>query len=239
MRRRVPAVAAVRKRVGPLRAYPRVETLEIGGLPVARLDRARTADLLVDLAVTYRRSDRPWISTSINGQVISEAARNDGLREAMLFADVISCDGQPLVMASEGVTGLALPERVATTDLFHDVADLARERAISMYFLGASESENARAVANVRQAYPYLRIVGQRHGYHSHREWIGVVREIDRLRPNILWLALGVPREQEFYMRFAHAMPHVGLIKTSGGLFNFLSASAKRAPAWMQQNGLE
>ena len=243
MRRRALIAAAIRKResqaVGALRNYPRVETIEIGGLPVARLDRRRTADLLVDLAVNYQRSDRPWISTSVNGQVISEAARNAGLREAMLFADVISCDGQPLVMASEGVTGLALPERVATTDLFHDIADLARERCVTMYFLGASDSENAKAVAKVRQAYPYLRIVGQQHGFHSHREWIGLVREIDRLRPDILWLALGVPREQEFYMRFAHALPHVGLIKTSGGLFNFLSASAKRAPEWMQKSGLE
>jgi exopolysaccharide biosynthesis WecB/TagA/CpsF family protein len=65
------------------------------------------------------------------------------------------------------------------------------------------------------------------------------VRAINRLGPDIVWLAMGVPREQEFYMRFAHAMPRVGLIKTSGGLFNFLSASARRAPQWMQDRGLE
>lgn len=213
--------------------------MEIGGLPVARLDRKQTARLLIDLAVKYRRRDRPWIATSINGQVLSEAARQPALREAVRFADVISCDGQPLVMASRRVTGFALPERVATTDLFHDVVAAARERVVSMYFLGGTEGENARAVAAVRDSYPHLRIVGQGHGYRTHRQWISVVRDIDRLGPDIVWLGLGVPREQEFYMRFAHAMPNVGLIKTSGGLFNFLSASAARAPQWMQDNGLE
>jgi N-acetylglucosaminyldiphosphoundecaprenol N-acetyl-beta-D-mannosaminyltransferase len=221
------------------RDYPRFETIEVGGLPVARLDLAETADLLIALATDYRRRDRPWIGTSVNGQVISEAARKRSLSEAMQFADVISCDGQPLVLASERLVGVALPERVATTDLFHDLAEAARHRPVSMYFLGGSVAENARAVQNVRQAYPHLRIVGQSHGYGNHAQTIRLVREIDRLRPDILWLGLGVPREHEFYMRFAHAMPNVGLIKTCGGLLNFLSASAQRAPRWMQDRGLE
>src|SRR5438034_672648 len=32
---------------------------------------------------------------------------------------------------------------------------------------------------------------------------------------------------------------NVGVIKTSGGLFNFLSGARARAPRWMQQAGLE
>lgn len=222
-----------------LRRYPRIETVSMGGLPVALLDRHKTAALLIALATRYRRRDRPWIATSVNGQVLSEAARHADLREAMLYADLISCDGQPLVMASPMLAGARLPERVATTDLFHDVARQARLRPCSMYFLGASAAENARAMARVRLLYPHLRILGAAHGYRDHSGWIRQVREIDRLGPDIVWLALGVPREQEFYMRFAHAMPNVGLIKTSGGLFNFLSASAPRAPQWMQDRGLE
>ena len=218
---------------------PRFQTVELGGLPVARLDRANTAQLMIDLAVKFRRRDRPWIATSVNGQVLSNAALDPVLREAMLFADLVSCDGQPLVMASRQVSGSALPERVATTDLFHDVAEAARARPLTMYFLGSSEAENNRAVANAHAAYPHLNIVGRLHGFHSHADWIKRVAEINRIGPDLLWLALGVPREQHFYMRFAHALPNVGMIKTSGGLFNFLSASARRAPLWMQQNGLE
>src|SRR5690606_21356498 len=123
----------------PLRVYPRIETVSVGGLPVARLDRNETAAMPIALATEYRRRDRPWIATSVNGQVLSEAARRPDLREAMLFADVISCDGQPMVLASASVAGAALPERVATTDLFHDVAEQARDRPVSMFFLGASE----------------------------------------------------------------------------------------------------
>jgi len=222
-----------------IRCYPRFETIEFAGLPVARLDRLHTAQLMIDLAIKHRRGDRPWIASSVNAQVLSNAARDADLREAMLFADVISADGQPMVLASRQVTGFALPERVATTDLFHDVAMAAKSRPLTMYFLGSSEVENALAVANVRAAYPHLRIVGRMHGYHTHAEWIRRVAEINEIGPDLLWVSLGVPREQQFYMRFAHAMPNVGLIKTSGGLFNFLSLSASRAPQWLQDSGFE
>jgi exopolysaccharide biosynthesis WecB/TagA/CpsF family protein len=219
--------------------YPEIETVELGRLPVTRLDRRQTAELMLSLVRDYRRAGRPWIATSVNGQVISHAADDEGLREALLFADLVSCDGQPLVAASGPMTGAALPERVATTDLFHDVAEAARGRSIGMFFLGASEEENRRAVETVRQLYPHVQIAGRLHGFRGHAEWIERLDEINALAPDILWVALGVPREQHFYMRFAHALPQVGLIKTSGGLFNFLSGSARRAPAWMQRSGLE
>ncbi|MEI9901845.1 MAG: WecB/TagA/CpsF family glycosyltransferase [Hyphomicrobium sp.] len=50
---------------------------------------------------------------------------------------------------------------------------------------------------------------------------------------------LGVPHEQEFCAAYADRLPNVGLIKTSGGLFNFLSGQRSRAPGWMQRTSLE
>jgi len=47
-----------------------------------------------------------------------------------------------------------LPERVATTDLFHIVARKAAAAQLTFYMFGADEAENAAAVANVRKMYP-------------------------------------------------------------------------------------
>ena len=51
--------------------------------------------------------------------------------------------------------------------------------------------------------------------------------------------ALGIPYEQAFVKQFTPRLSNVGVIKTSGGLFNFLSGSRARAPRWMQKIGLE
>src|SRR5579871_3176086 len=66
--------------------------------------------------------------------------------------------GRPLVTASRLRPSLPLPERVATTDLFHIVARKAEAANLSFYMFGAEESENAAAVANIRKMYPRLRI---------------------------------------------------------------------------------
>jgi len=50
---------------------------------------------------------------------------------------------------------------------------------------------------------------------------------------------MGIPAEQEFALRQRARLTGVGLIKTSGGLFDFVSGKNPRAPAWMQAAGLE
>ena len=179
------------------------------------------------------------VMSSANGEVISRCRSNPAIAALFARADLISADGQPLVLASRWLGGPALPERVATTDLFHDVAERAERLGISFYLFGATEEENREACEQARARFPRLNIVGRSHGYVDGGALDRRVSEIDALAPDILWVALGVPREQQFCVRFARRLRHVRVVKTSGGLFNFLSGSRARAPIWMQRSGLE
>ena len=105
--------------------------------------------------------------------------------------------------------------------------------------LGASQGHLSKAMANVRRRYPTLKIVGARNGYFRRDELPDVLDEINRCQPDILWVAMGIPREQEFCLAHRADLPNVGVIKTSGGLFDFLSGARSRAPGWMQAAGLE
>jgi N-acetylglucosaminyldiphosphoundecaprenol N-acetyl-beta-D-mannosaminyltransferase len=211
----------------------------VGGLPIAVIDRAQSARLMLDVARTRRGAGQPPpIVTSANGQVISLCARDARIRELFLSADLIHADGMPLVFASRVMGRTALPERVATTDLFHDAAALAQAEGASFYFLGASAGVIEQAARNVRRRYPRLKLAGFRHGYFDPGEEDAVVAAINAARPDILWIGLGVPAEQEFARRNRGRLK-AGLIKTSGGLFDFLAEKNPRAPAWMQAVGLE
>jgi N-acetylglucosaminyldiphosphoundecaprenol N-acetyl-beta-D-mannosaminyltransferase len=217
-----------------------VSVVEVGRIRVACLDRATTADLMIAAALHRRRNPgRPIYFTSANGQVLSLVASNQFVSWLFSKADLVSADGQPMVLASRLLTQTPLPERVATTDLFHDVAARAIQSGLSFYFLGASAEENAKAVAQVRARYPGLRIAGAKHGFFFRTEAGAVASEISRSRPDILWVAMGVPREQEFIVRNRRLLHGVGVAKTSGGLFNFLSGRRNRAPGWMRHSGLE
>ncbi|MGL3213411.1 WecB/TagA/CpsF family glycosyltransferase [Bradyrhizobium sp. BR 1433] len=232
---------APERRINPVgrAATAGVPRATIGGLRLAVLDREQTADFMVEAVHPNRRVNRPLYLTSANGEVLSRCSTEPMTDRLFRTADLINADGQPLVMVSRLRSPNPLPERVATTDLFHDVARKAEELGLTFYLFGANEAENKAAIANVRRAYPALKIVGHSHGYLRGDALRAKVDEINALAPDFLWVALGVPYEQAFVDEFMPRLGNVGVIKTSGGLFNFLSGSRPRAPRWMQIVGLE
>ena len=217
-----------------------VPVATIGGLPIAVIDRAFSARLMLDIALARDGENRPApVFTSANGQVLSMCAGDADIRKLFLAADLIHADGMPLVFASRLLCATPLPERVATTDLFHDAARLAQACGATFYFLGATSATIEATVRRVRSLYPRLEIVGYRDGFFNREQESQVVEAINAKRPDILWLGLGAPAEQRFAMRNRNRLRNVGLIKTSGGLFDFLSGNNRRAPHWMQTLGLE
>ena len=58
----------------------------LGGLPIAAIDRARSADLMINLAISRRGSGgpAPYI-TSANGQVLSLCASDSEIRALFLL----------------------------------------------------------------------------------------------------------------------------------------------------------
>jgi N-acetylglucosaminyldiphosphoundecaprenol N-acetyl-beta-D-mannosaminyltransferase len=217
-----------------------VPWVAIGGLPIAAIDREQSARLMIEAALARRGSGRqPLLVTSANGQVISMCARDAKVRALFLAADLIHADGMPLVLASRLKGRMPLPERVATTDLFHDVARVAPSRGATFYLLGAAPKVIEQAVCNVQEQYPQLTIAGYRHGYFGSGETSEIIGEIDACAPDVLWIGMGAPAELALALHLRTRLTKVGLIKTSGGLFDFLSGRNRRAPMWMQSAGLE
>jgi len=211
----------------------------IGGLPIAVTNRARSARLMIDIARAPRSASRlPLVVTSANGQILSMCARDPDVRSLFMQADLVHADGTSLVLASQLLCRNPLPEQVATTDLFHDVARLAQNAGVTFYFLGATDAILRHAMRQSRLLYPRLRIVGHRNGCFSAAEEPAVVDAINAARPDILWVGMGAPRELAFALRNRHRLPGVGIIKTSGSLFDVLSGRT-RAPNWMPAAGLE
>jgi exopolysaccharide biosynthesis WecB/TagA/CpsF family protein len=177
--------------------------------------------------------------TTINGQVAALCGSDPAVRRLYEQADLISADGMSAVFVSRLMCPVPLPERVATTDAFHDAARLAVKTGTTFFFLGASEDINRAAVERMERQYPALRIVGRRHGYFSREDEPAIVDMLNRAAPDVLWLGLGVPLQQAFALRNRARLNGVGVIKTCGGLFDFLAGRRPRAPRWMQKSGLE
>ena len=190
---------------------------------MAAIDRSSLAHSMIEAALARRESRHPpLIVTSANARVVAMCARDQDIRALLLGADAIYADSMPLVFVSR-LFATPLPERVATTDLFHDVAELAQGRGGRFYFLGAGASVMEEAIRIVRRLYPGLAIAGNRADDFTLADEGTITAAIDAARPDILWLGMGVPTAQSFALRNRDRLRGVGVIAAAGGLFGFLS----------------
>ena len=210
----------------------------IGGLPIAVISLAQSARLMIDIAAARRNSSQPaLVFTSANGQVLSLCAQDPKVRKLFLDADVVHADGMPLVFASRWLCRQPLPERVATTDLFHDVARLAEARGATFYLLGATDAAIKLAVRRISSLYPRLRICGHRSGYFASDQEAEIVAEINAASPDILWIGMGARASNP--LRYAIAPACTGWNHQHRGpvRFSFRPGSRARAGCRRGSNG--
>ena len=212
----------------------------IGGIPVERLDvQEWCAQLVSDWRAVKAGQGRCKVVTTANGQVVSLFATDPLYRKALLEADHVAADGMSVVKASRWRNREPIPERVSTTDWFHDAARTAAQEGLKFYMIGATEIANAQAVERVRQLHPQLQVVGRRNGYFKDEEIPEIAQQVAASGADVLWLAVGNPRQVIIAHQFKALLPQVTWVRTCGGLFDFLAGDRARAPLFLQKAGLE
>src|SRR5437867_1270504 len=148
-------------------------------------------------------SGQPHYLATANVDFLVQARRDTELRRILVEADLVLCDGTPLVWASRWL-GNALPERVAGADLVPDLIQIAAEKNYRLFFLGGKPEITAQAAANLQREHPRLAIAG----YYSppfrpllempHEE---IVRRIRAAKPEIVFVSFGCPKAEKWMAR--------------------------------------
>jgi exopolysaccharide biosynthesis WecB/TagA/CpsF family protein len=215
-------------------------TLVIGGVRTVRATRAELAEVMAQDARQARagRLRRPRVVVSSNGSVIAAVHRNAAFRASIEQADIVDADGMPLVFATRLFCRHPLKERVATTDFVHDAAAIAARESLRFYLLGGRPGVAEYAAERLAREHPGLQVVGARDGYFAPAELTAILAGIRAAAPDVLWLGLGSPRQEALALELREQLPGVAWIRTCGGLFDHIGGR-RRAPAWMQNAGLE
>ena len=215
-----------------------LEYVKVGGIKTACLSRQGLVRAIATEIETHKSQTLPKLLFDANGHALALAIMDRSYLEDMNKADIIHADGQPLVIASRLLTKSPIPERSATTDLFHDVARSAAADGVKFFLLGGTEEVNKACAEKMQQMYPSLDIAGRRNGYFTPDDEAKVCHEINESGTNVIWVGLGKPLEQAFCVRNRDRLNAAWLI-TCGGCFNYVTGAYARAPEWMQKAGLE
>src|SRR5439155_19905335 len=91
-------------------------------------------------------SRQPHYLVTANVDFLVQAHEDVELRRILFDADLVLCDGTPLVWVSR-LLGNALPERVAGADLAPLLIELAAEKGYRLFLLGGAQDSCNQAAA--------------------------------------------------------------------------------------------
>jgi N-acetylglucosaminyldiphosphoundecaprenol N-acetyl-beta-D-mannosaminyltransferase len=210
---------------------------EVLGVPLALTDYERTMDW-IDAMVASRQ--RGYVCVAAVHTVMA-SQEDPELREAVLGSDLTVPDGQPLVWAMNAL-GARLPHRVYGPELMARYCERAAQDGTRVYLYGGrNQGALVQLALNLRTRFPGLRIVG---GYAppfrdlTPDEEQRVVDEIERSKADVVWVGIGVPK-QEKWMAAMRPRLSTPVLVGVGAAFDFHAGLVPQAPAWMQAAGLE
>jgi len=218
--------AAARADAGPVEV--RLFGLRLHGL---------TMDQAMQRARGFLRSGRPHYIVTCDATGLVRAQDDETFREIVNGADLVTADGAGVVLASK-ILGLPVMVRVAGCDMVEGLCRAAADEGGTVFFLGAEPGVAEQAAARLAEHIPGLKVAGCRDGYFKPEEEPAIVQHLAELRPSVLFVALGQPRQEQFIARHLHTIG-AGVAIGIGGSLDVLSGRKRRAPVWMQRTGLE
>lgn len=218
-------------------AYPNgaFARVAIGDVWVNMLTQSSLHALIRDAVKTHRRLR----VLNVNARAVALARRDLRFRQALRQADAVFCDGYGVLFAAR-LLGHRLPERITYADWVYPFAEFSVAHGLSWFLLGARPGIAERAAQVLSQRYPALRIVGTHHGYFDREgeENRAVIAHINACRPDVTFVAFGMPHQELWIHRHACELD-TGVLLAAGACFDYVAGVVRRGPRWMTDHGLE
>lgn len=172
---------------------------------------------------------RPHAIIASNPEKNFSVPKDAILYDAFKNADLLLPDGIGVVMAARILYGVNL-ERVPGSEFIFDICNIAANGNYRIFIYGAKEGVNEKAVDELKNRYPDLKIVGRANGYVKESEMLDLIDRINTSEAEILFLALGSPRQEKWYASYKNHLHHVKVVQGVGGTLDTIAGTVKRAP---------
>jgi N-acetylglucosaminyldiphosphoundecaprenol N-acetyl-beta-D-mannosaminyltransferase len=211
-----------------------MDSVKVLGL---RVDRTSMGDALAQIETFIAERGQPRHVVTADASMVVTAREDPDLKKIVDSADLVTPDGAGILWHAR-LLKRPITHKVSGVDLVAELCRLSAEKGYRIYFLGAAPGVAEEAADNLRTRYPGAMIVGTHDGYFSKEQEPGVIEEIKAARPDVLFVAFGIPK-QEKWIRDHKQELGVPVSAGIGGSFDVYSGRVKRAPVVMQRAGFE
>jgi len=202
------------------------------GISVASVGWDEAISLLKRM-LAERRFTKVSFLNAHNANVASiDAAFATALEDFFILPDGVGVD-----MAAKILYGSPFPANLNGTDFVPGFLKAA-SKPLTVGLLGATRRNADAAAGKLTAIAPQHNYIVIHDGYFSPQEEPGVIEIIRGLRPDVLLVAMGVPR-QELWITRNLTDKHCTIPIAVGALLDFLSGAVPRAPGWIRRMRLE
>lgn len=202
------------------------------GYPVDVVDEP----LALEVIESAWRQGRGLQIVTLNAEMVVAAQQDRELDRIVRHAHLIIPDGAGVVWALR-LAGQSV-DRLAGIDLASSALDRAANAGRSVALIGGHKDVLAKVEHVLPKRHPGLKIVSSHHGYFGFDDEEAVVDQVAHVEPELVLVALGVPKQEYFIDRWQSAFPKAVMIGV-GGSFDVWAGTTKRAPVLMQKMHLE
>ena len=174
-----------------------------------------------------------------NVHVVVTASRDAAFQKVIDGADMATPDGAPVAWMLRRL-GFANQKRISGPDLMWALCERCAVEGLPVYFYGSTETTLAALSERLRIEFPGLAVGGMESPPFralTEDEDAAAVNRINASNAGIVFVGLGCPK-QEHWMAEHRGRVNAVMIGV-GAAFDFHAGVIKRAPQWMQDNGLE
>jgi N-acetylglucosaminyldiphosphoundecaprenol N-acetyl-beta-D-mannosaminyltransferase len=182
--------------------------------------------------------ERPHSVFAVNPEKNFSVPGDPQLYKVFSEADLLIPDGIGVVMAARILYRVRL-SRVPGVEMMDEICRLSAGKGYRVFIYGAKEEVNAKAVTALQKRYPSLEIVGRANGYVSPEEMPTLIDQINTSGAQVLFLALGSPRQENWFAKYACQLHTVRVCQGIGGTLDTIAGTVKRAPLFWCRLNLE
>ncbi len=217
-------------------------TAQVISTPIDVID----CDSALSIIMSWAKNRESRYVCMCNVHSVVTAKQDSNFGTVLKNADMATPDGAPVAWLIRKF-GYAQQIRVNGPDLMWKYCKISQSKAINlsesnggMFFYGSTETTLATLQANLLTNFPNLNIAGAVSPPFrtlTPDEDAIIVAKINNSGAGIVWVSLGCPK-QELWMA-AHRGRINAVMVGVGAAFDYHAGTIKRAPKWMQNNGLE
>lgn len=211
------------------------DTITILGVPIDRVTTNSVGEITEKLIKESNKSCKMIFAPNV--EFIMRAQKDEEFFNILKQSSLSTPDSIGVIIGAK-LQKKFFPERIPGQAYFRKVIELSNEKGYSIYLLGGEPEIAKKAKENLLKLYPNVNIVGFHDGYFDEKGEKEVINEINQLQPNVLFVALGAPKQEKWIAKHRHELK-VDVAAGQGGTYDYEAGKIKRAPKWVQKIGIE